>query len=382
MLDLIINPSALLEIKLLVTLALIIIGWEVGGFFFYQYYRLKDEKVQLNRVLMAYGMFFILGFTCLLIFKIFILMAEDEILIEFFKRLGYVIVLFSLPFFWYFVRGEQFNDYLNPKLQNFLLFKSFIPIVAAIILPSTSLILTGFLGLIIIDGFFMIIFQYKLIKRTVAKVRKRFIMIFFTELLMFLALFLGAEQPSRLANLSPSEIEIMYFSGGFLMLLSEIIMFTVLLNFPSIMEFKWRDILIKLLIIDQKNNKCLYSYDFYEKDKSSSEKIQKQDKLFSGGLIGIDSVTAAITNTEGSRIKKIKHGDVYIIMEYGTPYNKIDLIYALVIKDDVNAAKFFLENIQYQFENFFKDILMNLESIKGKEELLFQSFNIILKTIL
>ncbi|MGQ4873677.1 MAG: hypothetical protein ACP6IY_06325, partial [Promethearchaeia archaeon] len=95
-----------------------------------------------------------------------------------------------------------------------------------------------------------------------------------------------------------------------------------------------------------------------------------------------DSVTAAITNTEDSRIKKIKHGDVYIIMEYGTPYNKIDLIYALVIKDDVNAAKFFLENIQYQFENFFKEILMNLESIKGKEELLFQSFNIILKTIL
>lgn len=385
---LVLPPTALLELKLIVTLGCIIVGWEIGCYFFYQYYRLRDEKVQLNRVLLSYGIFLIGGFTCLLFINIETLFVTDDVLGEFIRKIGYFSVLVTPLLFWYITKVEQFEQMIPPKIQTFLIIKSFIPIIGVIIFSTTSRFFTLSIGVILLDGIFILLLQYKIIKISIASVRKRFIGIIVAEIFIMVATFLGAERIANLLELEMWLADTLFFIGLVFMFAGEVVMFFVLLNFPSIMEFKWKDVLLKLLIIQQETNQCLFSYDFVNLDEGEGTEVEEKysskeekDKLISGGILGIDGITASITSSS-DKIDKIHHGNTFIVLEHGTTNQKLNLTYALVIKEDVKTVKFFLKRIRHQFENFYKEILQNLESIQGHEEIFFTSFDIIIKNIL
>jgi hypothetical protein len=149
--------------------------------------------------------------------------------------------------------------------------------------------------------------------------------------------------------------------------------------FPTLYGFKWEGNILKLFIINQETNFCLYSHDF---SKLKSELKQKDyEQLFSVGIIGIDSILSAITDTRGEKINKIKQTDSLILFEYGSG-NLSDIIYALVVKKDLKNNINFLKAIKSQFESFYKEILSKLEILKGNEEQLFGSFDIIIEDMI
>ena len=174
-------------------------------------------------------------------------------------------------------------------------------------------------------------------------------------------------------------LDLFFFIGIALLIMGSILALSGLYAFPSLYGFKWEENVLKLLIINQKNNVCLYSRDFTE---IKIEQRQKDyEKLFSVGIIGIDSILSAITNTRGEKINKIKQVDSFILMEYGSGISS-QIIYALVVRKDLKANMNFLRSIKKQFESFYKELLSELETLKGSEEQLFESFDIIINEII
>jgi len=153
-------------------------------------------------------------------------------------------------------------------------------------------------------------------------------------------------------------------------------------DFPAFYEFNWKENLLKFFIIYQKNNLCLYNHDFSLGSNQEDGILQeKQDKILFGSITGIDSIISAITKTEGEKINKIKYGDSYILIEYGSNIAS-KITYALLVKKDISSTRYFLTSLKKQFESFYKQILEEIDSLEGKEEQLFGSFSIIMKDML
>lgn len=393
MLFLILPDTAIMEIKLVATLGVILTGWELSMFFIHQYSKLKDETIKFNNILLSFGFLFLFGYSGLLFIKIPELFIEDLILVSNIQKIGFILVFTSLFFFWFQLRGPHFSKFINQNLLKMLLLKSFIPIIYAIIFPLNSTTFLLFAGFISIDIICVIIFQNNVIRNSVPSIKKRFYLLYLGEFFAGFSILLGSSRSSFLTNIfkvNQSLLDGLYFLGIFFMFLGEIITYFVILGFPHILELKWKENLIQLYIINQKDNNALYIHDFnvlareYDKDTTdngeNSEEMQRT--LFSGGIIGIDSITSAITNTEGEKMNKIRQGDLMILLDYNSKTTNVNIIYALIVKEDIASVKFFLKSLKIQFESFYRQFLSNLEDIKGNPIDLFSSFDIVLKNIL
>jgi len=188
--------------------------------------------------------------------------------------------------------------------------------------------------------------------------------------------------------LPPIINEIVYFTGITILLLGFIIISFSVYDFPPFYEFEWRKNIIQLFIINQKTGEHIYFRDFTNilkegyKETDSNDELTPDDraKLYSGGIIGIESVITQITNTKDERIIKIEQKDSVILLIYSTviPY----ITYALIIRKDLLSLGHLLDSIKQQFEAFYREILLNLENLKGDQQLLFKSFDVILRGIL
>ena len=210
-------------------------------------------------------------------------------------------------------------------------------------------------------------------------------------------------------------------------------MFSAIFNYPEFLEFQWTDALCSLYIINTKKKECIYNYNFYKKLKESKVymnrdqegmlnvleweddheirecdycgyglreewlecpichnpidpnkpmvyKEKNKEDIFSGGLIGIDSIISTITNTQDEKISKIKQGNSLILVEHGSGHTS-RLDYVLIVRKEQNAFRMFLNTLKNQFESFYKEILLNLDAIEGTTDLLFLSFDIIIENI-
>lgn len=174
-------------------------------------------------------------------------------------------------------------------------------------------------------------------------------------------------------------ITIIFFIGASLLIVGFALTLVGLYTFPAFYGFKWVGNILKLFIINQKNNVCLYSRDF---SKIKSEHKQRDyEQLFSVGIIGIDMVLSEITNTQGEAINKIQQPDSLILLEYGSGISS-QIIYALIVKKDLKSNMYVLKTIKKQFESFYKEILRELDNLKGNKEQLFGSFDIIIEDLI
>jgi len=382
------TPSVLTELKLMLVLCVIIFGWELSAYFFYQYYKLRDQEVQLNRILLAFGVLFASGFFCLLCIMIVNIFTPEEMIAEILRKMGFWVILSGAFLFWAILYVEQFSKLINRKIHLFLILKSLVPIIALIFLDSQSTLFLPCLGVVFFDGIFLLFLQVKVIKYSVAEVKKRFKLIFLAEAVIMVAMLLGSDRFKVAFNLTAMMAEGFYFLGIFVMFISEVIVLFAIIEFPSILEFKWKESLIKLVIVNKRNNSCLYRHDFYEieakLEKNDDKELQRDeaDKLFSGGIIGIDSITAAVTKSEGAKMRKIQHGNSLIMLDYSTLPENQDIVFALVVNEDLHSLEFFLKVLRDQFQSFYKDLLTKIDQVQGNESIYFGSFDIILKNIL
>ncbi len=372
-----------IELQFITYLIPVIIGIQLAFYFFYQYYKIRDANLPLNRVLLAFGsfiFFMILGPLFIQFSRNFI---ENGVLYEIVSRIGWFLAFFSTISVSLFIIRKDFSIIINLQIAKILLILNLIPVIIVFIVPSMrSPIFIMSIIFVILNGLNILRFQVILIKRSIGIIKKKFKLFFIGAIISLFALIFAVLV--GLGVLPPFINEIIYFIGVSELFIGFITISLSVHNFPPFYEFEWRENLLRLLIINQKNKNCLYSYSFIEKlgKKAISNKKYpvNYDELFSRGILGIDSIITTITRTKDQRINKIKQGDFHIFLDYGSdqPY----LTYVLIVKMDLISTYHLLKSIRIRFESFFKEILLNLDELKEEHLQLFESFNINLNKIL
>jgi len=380
------NISYLQEFKFLLVLGIVLLGWQLSFLFIYKYIKLKDENIKLNRVLLAYGLLIFMGMVCLLFLTIITLFIPDPIVSEVLRKSAYISALIAIAFFWYYVSIEQFNELVSVKITRAFLYLTFIPIILIFLMNTSSDEFRYSLVLVLTEMAFLVVFQVKLIQNSRGTVKKRFILIFLAAIFMALSIGFGANTVLSVLNLPKDVFDLFFFIGFSCMLIGVVLLAISIYNFPPILEFTWKDNLGKLIIFNRADHSILYMMDFQERieGKIKSENGDKEDStpLFSGGLSGIESIISAITNSEEEMIKKIKQGNSYILLEYGSQYEHIPITFAIMVKENLKSIRYFLSTAKNQFEAFYKNILLGMKDLKGNTEQLFSSFDIIIKDLL
>jgi len=319
----------------------IVIGLELAGYFLYQYNKLKI------------------------------------------LRLMYMVIILGLIMFGFIMSSKPFHELMNPKIVYPVTISFFIPFIGLVFLDPTSTIFRYTLAPIVIGVPLIAIFQFKLIRVSSKNLKRRMILILIGEIIVFGAVILGADIPQALFFQQYKDVLYtiaipMFVSGLF-------IIFLGVYKFPVFLELNWMENLLFLFIIDNKSPKQLYIHDFMEEteDLDAKEGMSKSEfqDLFSRGLIGIDSIIAAITDTKTSKIEEIEQGKIIVLFEQGQDSMGF-ITYALLVKQEISSARYFLMEVKRQFEGFFKDLLLNIDSLRGTEGLFFSSFDIIIKNLI
>lgn len=375
----------MVEVQFLFYLGPVILGIQLTFYFFYQYYRFRDLNLRLNRILLAYGLFtllIVLGALFIQIARNFIVDPNMELQIS---RIGWGLA-FSSPIgiSVFMIFTKELKKIINPKIVIILLILNISSIIIVFLAPSQrSPIFYVGIGFVILNGLNVFRFQILLIKRSVGKIKKKFVQFLIGMIIALISIFFAIMV--GLGVLPPGINEIVYFIGVAFLFSGLLILFISAYDFPEFYELEWRDNLSKLFILS--NNECLYYSDLSKFIKNintfdnryDTSKLNSHDKLFSNSLVGIEKVISTITGSKKDKINKIRQEDSYILLEYG---KNQELIYALFVKKDLGSIQHLLSSIKDRFESFYGEILQNLENLKGNKELLFGSFDSILYKVL
>lgn len=375
--------TPLKEIKFLLIIGLAILGWQVSILFIYRYFKLKDENVRLNRILLSYGFIVFMGMFSMVFMTIITLFITDIFLSDVLRRLTYLSAVCALLFFWYYVSDNQFTEIIKIRITKMFFYITFIPLILVLFLDTNSTEFRYSLVIVLIEGLFIVLLQVQLIRNTSKVIRWRFILVFFAGVFAVLSLILGAN--SALGN--PFQVpiglyDLVFFLSVIIMFLAILLLYLAIYNFPPILELSWQDYILKLIIFNQKDYSIQYIQDFFKIDDVKKETLDRGTNLFSGGIVGIDTLISDITKTEQEKLKKIKQGNLYILLDYSTPEKKVQLTYALVVKEDLKSIRYFLSNLKSQFEAFYKEVLLNYSEIQKNAGQVFRSFEIIIKSLL
>jgi len=375
------------ELQFLFYLIPVTIGVQLALYFFYQYNKLQDANLKLNRILLSFGFFTLLMVLGALFINISRLFVSDAFSKEIFARIGWSSSLFSPFGFLYFINIKEFSNIMNLKILKIIMGLSLIPIIVVIVIPSArSPIFLASILFTILTAYYIFSFQIRVIRRAMGSIRTKFIQFVLGEIVSLTAL--GFAVPVGLGILPKGINEIVFFTGVSILLTGFIILFFSGYEFPPFYEFEYRENLSKLFIINQENNSCLYYCNLAEliaqliqKDKIIEEASQTNgDRIFSGAISGIESIIKIVTDTQAEKIDKIKHEDYFILLEHGTIVPSIT--FALLVKKDLSSLRYLLQSIKYKFELINKEILLNLNRFKEIQDRLFENFTPFIKIML
>jgi len=375
------------EIQFLLCLINIILGIHLVIFFFYRYRKINAERLQLNKILLSYGSICLLSIISALILIINRFFISSLYLKEILAKLGYILIFFSFITFLYFITSEEFSKIIKLNVVKVLIILIFIPIILIILIPSNAFIFS-FIKIIAITLYLVLfgIFQTRLVIKARGKIKKHLIQILIGGIIYFGSLFFIIEIFIHLLYPLENSTSLLFFCtvsfiAGYIIILSGVF------DFPAFFELNWEENLINLFIINQDNDICLFKYNFsgiFQEGRILKEKNEYYQKsfedIFLGGITGIDSIIAEITNTKNEKINKIKREDSLVFLEYGSNFFS-NITYALITKKDLNSNLYFLKTLKKKFEYIFKEILIDVEVFEEKEQL-FKNFDNIIDDLL
>ena len=372
-----IKLSPIQEVNFLLNITAILLGFQLALYFFYRFFKIKDESLPLNRILLSFGFYYLLLMLGLLFLTINKNFMSEAISKEILYKVGYISILLSPITFAYFILIQELKKIVNINLLKYLMLISLIPIVIVAILPvSLTIVIIIAIGISSISAVYILFFQIRLIHISRGELKHRLFQIFFGNILVLISLFFLSE--IFISFFETRLISLLSFIGVGLILIGILIASLGVYGFPVLFELRWRENLLKLFIINRENNVCLYAYDF---SQIKDQNIQNDYKeLFSGGITGIDYILSIITNSKNDKIYKIKQPDSLILLEYGNLIPQ--LTYALIVKKDFKSNRYFLRLLKNQFESFYKEILTNVDKIEGNIGILFKSFDLILNDLM
>ena len=365
----------------------IVIGYQITIYFFYQYYKVKKEKLDLNMLLLAYGLLYGFGLTGIAIRYIYYFLISNETLYVIFIDLSHTFIFLAAFSFQLIISKKCFNEILNVKISKTV--ASITLIISILLFFIKDIVIIGILILIaaLIGAINMVIFHMKLIKMSTGVIKRRIYFLFIGEVILIGGILIFSRESQMLFPLQIQNIMQLLFS--IFIFLGLLIIFFGVFKIPIFLEFHWREKLLSFFIIDSINLKIIYSFDFNTQkeniDFSSKNNIdyKKLNILFPRGIIGIQDIISFIPDKQvNNKIQKIKKGEFLVHLRYSDKEFS-SLIYCLVINKEMRSIDYFFKILQKRFESFYKYILVDLAQIEINEmDKLFLSFDKIIKEIL
>ena len=240
-------------------------------------------------------------------------------------------------------------------------------------------ILIGFIG-----GGYYLYFQIKLVKLTSGTVHSRLLMTLIGEFIFLIGMFLGSGLSSIPVLFDVRDL--FYFVGSYVVNIGLLTIIYGTFKFPGVLEFNWKNNLLKLYVIDARNLYELYSYDFNKlryltNEPESRNNIEKNNKIQSIGVVGISDVFDEITKTYQNRVKIIKYGNFSILLEYERD-PKSQFLFVLFVDKNMKSLQLFLKKVKSQFLNSYGGLLANFDIVDRFRETIFSGFDVILQNIL
>lgn len=362
----------------------IILDFQLAIYFLYLYNKHRKEKIGLNKFLLIFSNIFGFGATSYLFLVIGSFYIQDILIAELFIRIGVSILQLGILAVLMNLLSKPFLILVNLNVVRVISIISGIGVIYTLffyvnlfgIFPS---ILIGLVG-----GGYFLYFQTKLVKLTSGTVHSRLLMTLIGEIIFLIGMLLGSGLP-RLPVLFELK-DMLYFIGSYTVILGLMLIFYGNFKFPGVLEFNWKNNLLKLYIVDARNLFELYSYDFsknrsFDNESEPLNNTQENGTINSIGIAGISDVFDEITKTYQNRIKTIKYGDFSILLEYEKDPNS-RFLFVLFVEKNMKSLQLFLNKVKNQFLTTYEGLLTNYDVVERFRETIFSSFDLVLQKIL
>ncbi len=362
----------------------IILDFQLAIYFLYLYYKHRKDQIGLNKFLLAFSNLFGIGATSYLFLVIGSFYLNEGYLTELFIRIGVALLQGGILAVLLNMLSKPFHTLINLRVVKIISVFSGVSIIYLLffyvkpigLMPS---ILIGFIG-----GAYFLYFQTKLVKLTSGTVHSRLFITLIGENIFLIGMFFGSVLPNMPISLDLSAI--FYLIGSYVVNIGLMVIFYGTFKFPGVLEFNWKNNLLKLYVIDSRNLFELYSYDF-NKIKNLAGEPESQfhnevkNSINSIGVVGISDVFDEITKTYQNRVKTIKYGKFNILLEYEEdPYSQF--LFVLFVDKNMKSLQLFLKKVKNQFLISYKSLLANYDMVDRFRGTIFSNFDLVLQKIL
>ncbi len=362
----------------------IILDFQLALYFLYLYYKHRKERIGLNKFLLSFSHLFGFGATSYLFLVIGSHYIQDILLARLFIRIGVSILQVGILAVLINLMSKPFLNLVNSKVVRVICIISGISVIYVLffyidligIFPN---ILIGLIG-----GGYFLYFQTKLVKLTSGTVHSRLLIILIGEIIFLIGMLQGSGLPNIPVLFELKDF--LYLIGSYTVNFGLIIIFYGNFKFPGVLEFNWKNNLLKLYIVDARNLFELYSYDFsktrsLDAELEPSHNTQENSQINSIGIAGISDVFDEITKTYQNRIKTIKYGDFSILLEYEED-PKSQFLFVLFVDKNMRSLQLFLNKVKDQFLTFYEGLLTNYDIVEKFRGTIFSGFDLVLQKIL
>ena len=362
----------------------IILDFQLAIYFLYLYYKHRKDKIGLNKFLLAFSNLFGIGATSYLFLVIGSFYLNEGYLTELFIRIGVALLQGGILAVLLNLLSKPFHTLINLRVVKIISVFSGVSIIYLLffyvkpigLMPSISI---GFIG-----GAYFLYFQTKLVKLTSGTVHSRLFITLIGENIFLIGMFFGSVLPNMPISLDLSAI--FYLIGSYVVNIGLMVIFYGTFKFPGVLEFNWKNNLLKLYVIDSRNLFELYSYDF-NKIKNLAGEPESQfhnevkNSINSIGVVGISDVFDEITKTYQNRVKTIKYGKFNILLEYEEdPYSQF--LFVLFVDKNMKSLQLFLKKVKNEFLISYKSLLANYDMVDRFRGTIFSNFDLVLQKIL
>ena len=374
---------SLREVYLPAMIFSIILDYQLAIYFLYLYAKHRKDKIGLNKFLLAFSNLFGIGATSYLFLVIGSFYIHDSYLAELFIRIGVSLLQGGILVVLLILLSKPFLTLINSRVVKIVSVLSGISIIYLLFLYVKSIGLFPSILIGLIGGGYFLYFQTKLVKLTSGTEHSRLLMTLIGEVIFIIGMFLGSGLPNMSVLIDLRDI--LYFVGSYAVNLGLLAIFYGTFKFPGVLEFNWKNNLLKLYIIDARNLFELYSYDFSKirilADEPEAYNNDKNNPINSIGVVGISDVFDEITKTYQNRVKIIKYGNFSILLEYEED-PKSQFLFVLFVDKNMKSLQLFLKKVKIQFLNSYSGLLANFDIVDRFRETIFSGFDVILQKIL
>ncbi|MFX1238497.1 MAG: hypothetical protein ACFFAS_11110 [Promethearchaeota archaeon] len=363
------------EYHLPFVIIVMVFGYQISFYLLYRYLKVRKEGLDLNKFFLAFSLLYAFGFTGLSLRHLFLHYFEDFDSFDTLINISHFMIFLAGFLFLITISNKAFNYIISTKMNKIINATNVIMTILIFLISDRIVKNVLILAAVITGGIFALVFHIQLIKKSTGQIKSRLRYLSFGNFIIGIAFVFFAEKNLLIFNSQQQEVIKLLFAPT--VILGQIIVFLSIYDIPIFLEFNWKNNLIKLYVIDGRNKQIIYDYDFTKSSRKDLDSTQYDDNdkvFFSSGLIGIENIVNAVTDSQKEKITKIQQGDMLILLNHGDdPFSFV--IYCTTVKKELLSTRFFLRVIKRDFQNNFKTILHYLDAIKGKEKEIFYQFN-------